>query len=353
MNHARHEPRLTRRIRLPAVLLGCAQLVGCYVMHAARGQWDVMARREPIATVVADPATPAPLKSRLESVVAIREFSVTELGLPDNDSYRSYADVQRQFVVWNVFATEEFSVEPRRWCFPISGCVAYRGYFSERKAQDFAAKLAGRGYDVHVGGVPAYSTLGHFADPVLNTMMNWSDVQLAAIIFHELAHQVLYVQGDSSFNEGFASVVEDEGVRRWLERTGRTADLETFRRQRDEYVQVAKLFEATRSRLRALYARELPPEEMRAAKRVEFAELRRAYEAWKLAGGSARSSFDAWFRDGLNNAHLASVATYQDCVPGLRRLLTESGDDLPAFYARARELADGKGESRRAGLCGR
>jgi predicted aminopeptidase len=321
-------------------------------MHAARGQWDLMSRREPIATVVTDPATPAPLKSQLESVVAIRQFSVSELGLPDNDSYRSYADVERQYVVWNVFATPEFSVEPRRWCFPVSGCVSYRGYFSEDKARAFAAKLAKRGDDVHVAGVPAYSTLGHFADPVLSTMMNWSDVQLAAIIFHELAHQVLYVQGDSSFNEGFASVVEDEGVRRWLEQAGRTEDLEKFRRQRQDYLEVARLFEATRTRLRALYARELPPQEMRSAKQAEFEALRQAYEA-RQRHGTGRLTFDAWFANGLNNAHLASVGTYQDCVPGLRRLLSEAGNDLPAFYARAREFADRDAEARRAQLCAR
>jgi predicted aminopeptidase len=230
--------------------------------------------------------------------------------------------------------------------------VSYRGYFSEQKARDFAARLARHGDDVHVGGVPAYSTLGHFDDPVLNTMMHWSDVQLAAIIFHELAHQVLYVQGDSSFNEGFASVVEEEGVRRWLEASARTADLEAFRRQREDYLQVASLFEATRARLRALYARELPPQDMRAAKQAELAELKSAYEARPRSSGNSRSNFDAWFEKGVNNAHLASVATYQDCVPGLRRSLAKAGGDLPAFYARARELASQQGEPRRAALCG-
>jgi predicted aminopeptidase len=351
MNRAHDKPRPAQRVRLLTALFSCAQLVGCYVMHAARGQWDLMSRREPIASVVADPATPPPLKSQLEGVVAIREFSVRELGLPDNDSYRSYADVHRQFVVWNVFATPEFSVEPKRWCFPVSGCVSYRGYFSEQKARDFGAKLAGRGYDVHVAGVPAYSTLGHFADPVLNTMMNWSDVQLAAIIFHELAHQVLYVKGDSSFNEGFASVVEDEGVRRWLEQAGRTTDLEAFRRRHEEYLQVAQLFETTRERLQSLYERELSPADMRSAKQAEFAELQRAYEARRHATGAGRSTFDAWFEEGLNNAHLASVATYQDCVPGLRQLLTETGEDLPTFYARARELTTRENEARRTELC--
>jgi len=326
-------------------------LTGCYVLHAANGQWDVMARRQPIARVVSDPATPQPVKSQLERVIEIREFAVRELALPDNGSYRSYADVGRQYVVWNVFATQEFSVEPRRWCFPVAGCVAYRGYFSEDKARKFAARLAREAYDVYVGGVPAYSTLGHFDDPVLNTMLGWSDVQLAAIIFHELAHQLLYVPGDSSFNEAFASIVEDEGVRRWLEQSGRVADLEVFRERRRRYLEFVGLFERTRSRLRLLYAEDLPPEQMRARKQIIIAELRRDYEARK-GPGQTQLAFDSWFEQGLNNAHLVSVATYQDCVPGLRALLTETGDDLPAFYARVRELVGKADAARREQLCG-
>ncbi len=309
-----------------------------------------MARREPIAAVVADPATPAPLKSQLQSVVEIREFSVHELGLPDNDSYRSYADVGRRFVVWNVFAATEFSVEPRRWCFPVSGCVAYRGYFSERKARGFAARLARQGYDVYVAGVPAYSTLGHFDDPVLNTMMSWSDVQLAAIIFHELAHQLLYVPSDSPFNEAFASIVEEEGVRRWLEQAGRRAELEAFQENRGRYLEVARLFEAARRRLRDVYAQELPAAEMRAEKQAVFAQLRHDHESLKRLPGN-RSTFDAWFENGLNNAHLVSVATYQDCVPGLRRLLQASGNELAVFYANVRKLAVRQSAARREELC--
>ena len=325
-------------------------LTGCYVLHAANGQWEVMSRREPIPRVVADPATPAPVKAQLERVIGIREFAVLELKLPDNDSYRSYADVGRPYVVWNVFATGEFSVEPRRWCFPVSGCVAYRGYFGQQKAESFASRLARQGYDVYVGGVPAYSTLGHFDDPVLNTMIGWSDVQLAAIIFHELAHQVLYVPSDSSFNEAFASIVEDEGVRRWLEQSGREQDLAEYRQRRRRYLELVELFEVTRQRLRRLYAEDMPPEHMRRAKQAVFAELRRDYAARKGAG-NGRSAFDAWFESGPNNAHLVSVATYQDCIPGLQALLTEVGNDLPAFYARVGELAGKKNVARREQLC--
>lgn len=339
-----------RRASLCAALLLSAPLAGCYLVHAARGQWDVMARREPIVGVVQDPATPAPLKSQLERVLEIREFAVRELGLPDNDSYRSYADVGRPFVVWNVFAAAEFSVEPRRWCFPVAGCVAYRGYFSERKARSFAERLARRGYDVYVAGVPAYSTLGHFDDPVLNTMLGWSDVQLASIMFHELSHQLLYVPGDSPFNEAFASVVEVEGVRRWLGQAGRARELAAYREHRDHYLAIARLFEAARARLRRVYAQGSSPAEMRAGKQAVFARLGRDHETLRSASGR-RSAFDAWFENGLNNAHLVSVATYQDCVPGLERLLRESGNDLSAFYARVRALARKQAAPQRREVC--
>jgi predicted aminopeptidase len=339
-----------RRAPLHFVLLLCLPLTGCYVLHSANGQRDVMSRREPIHEVIADPDTPASVSSQLARVVEIREFAVRELGLPDNGSYRSYADVGRAYVVWNVFAAHEFSMEPRRWCFPVAGCVAYRGYFSEQKAAGFASRLAREGYDVYVAGVPAYSTLGHFDDPVLNTMIGWSDVQLAAIIFHELAHQLLYVASDSSFNESFASVVEDEGVRRWLEAGGRDEDLARYRERQRRYLDLVSLFDATRRRLARLYAEEMPPEEMRAEKRAVFAELRRDYLVLRSTRND-RTAFDSWFENGPNNAHLVSVATYQECVPGLQAMLVEAGNDLPLFYSRVRELTEKSDAARRASLC--
>ncbi len=184
---------------------------GCYLLESARGQLSLMSRREPIARVIERPATPPALRAQLEEVTAIRDFASRELGLPDNGSYRSYADVGRPYVVWNVVAAPEFSVDARQWCFPIVGCVAYRGYFIERRARSFAAALRRQGFDVSVGGVAAYSTLGHFDDPILNTMVGWDDVELAAIVFHELTHQLLYVSGDASFNEALATTVEEEG----------------------------------------------------------------------------------------------------------------------------------------------
>jgi predicted aminopeptidase len=329
---------MMRLIRSVALLPAAVTLAGCYVLHTARGQMDVMSRRQPIPAVIANPATPSAVKSQLQRVLDIREFAVRELALPDNGSYRSYVDLQRPFVVWNVFAAPEFSVEPKRWCFLVVGCVSYRGYFSERKARAFAARLARRGFDVFVGGVPAYSTLGHFDDPVLNTMIGWSDIQLAAIIFHELTHQLLYVPSDSEFDEALATVVEDEGVKRWLVRAGRETELGAYRERKQRYLQIAGLFSESRDRLRILYASGAPPETVRRRKQEIFTALRLEYQALKQSW-TGNSPFDDGFFADLNNARLAAVATYQDCVPGLEALLAHAQGDLTRFYSEARELA--------------
>ncbi len=341
---------MPRTLRPWLLLFLSGLLAGCYVAQAARGQWSVMARREPIAKVVARSSTPPAVRTQLERVLQIREFAVRELALPDNDSYRSYADVGRPYVVWNVFAAPEFSVEPRTWCFPIAGCVAYRGYFREDRAKRFASRLAGEGDDVYVGGVAAYSTLGHFDDPVLNTMIGWSDVQLAAIIFHELSHQLLYVPGDSSFNEGFASVVESEGVRRWLLAAGREPDLAAYRDRLQRYSRFVARLEQTRQDLRALYAQEMPGEERRRRKRAVFEKLAAEHETWKGQWGG-RSPFERWFADGINNAHLVSVATYEECVPGIEAVLAAAGGEPHEFYVRMRAIAELAAAARRQRVC--
>ena len=332
------------------VALIAAAASGCYLLQSVEGQLSLMSRREPIDRVIADSATPAPLRRQLESVAAIRDFASRQLDLPDNGSYRSYADVGRRYVVWNVVAAPEFSVEPREWCYPIVGCVAYRGYFAEGQARSYADKLRIEGHDVAVGGVAAYSTLGHFDDPVLNTMMDWSDVELAAIIFHELTHQLVYVADDSAFNEALATTVEEEGVQRWLSAQGRTADLDAHRREQERNLEVIGLLGETRATLRALYAGGLPAPQMREKKHAAFAALRSSFDALKAQWGG-HAPFESWFAGDLNNAHLASIATYFDCVPGFRRELAATGGDLPAFYARVRALAKLDPEKRDAAVC--
>jgi predicted aminopeptidase len=333
------------------VVLIAASSGGCYLLQSVHGQLSLMSKREPITRVIDQPSTPPALRAQLEAVTSIRDFASRELGLPDNGSYRSYADVGRRYVVWNVVAAPEFSVDPKEWCYPIVGCVAYRGYFVEARARRFAARLHGQGLDVMVGGVAAYSTLGHFNDPVLNTMMGWNDVELASIIFHELTHQLLYVPNDSSFNEALAMTVEEEGVRRWLLAQGRDADLADHLVQQDHYAKVVDLLTATRDRLRAVYASGLSPELKREKKRAEFAAMRSSF-ARLAAGWGGHAPFESWFEEDLNNAHLASIATYFTCVPGFQRELKAVGGDLTAFYARVRALAKLDQEKRDAIVCG-
>ena len=339
-------------IRLGAIVALIAVAAGgCYLLQSAQGQLALMSKREPISQVIDKASTPAALRTQLEEVTAIRDFASRQLGLPDNGSYRSYADLGRPYVVWNVVAAPEFSVDAKEWCYPIVGCVAYRGYFSEPRARRFAAGLRAKGLDVTVGGVAAYSTLGHFNDPVLNTMMGWNDVELAAIIFHELTHQLLYVPNDSSFNEALATTVEEEGVRRWLRAQGRDADLAKRLVQQQHYLEVVDLLNATRAELRAVYAAHLAPELMRERKRAAFAALAKSFALLKSRWGG-HAPFESWFAGDLNNAHLASVATYFACVPGFQRELEAVGGDLTAFYAGVRGLAKLDQATRDAAVCG-
>lgn len=336
-------------LRLLALLPLIAVLSGCYLTQAAFGQLEIVRKREPIAAVLARPATPEPLRKRLEYVSSAREFASRELGLPDNQSYRSYADLKRPYVVWNVFATEEFSVDPRRWCFPIAGCVVYRGYFSEERAENYARKLRFAGEDTNVGGVAAYSTLGHFNDPILNTMLVWNDVQLAGTLFHELAHQVVYVPGESEFNEAFATVVEEAGLERWLKQRDRAAEMRNWYLQRERSEQFIGLLLVTRERLRNLYKEKLPPDVMRDRKNQAFGQLKYDYTQLKQKW-NGYAGYDRWFDRPLNNAHLISAATYHGCLPKFREMLKAEEGDLPRFYDAVKALAK-KSRREREAFC--
>jgi predicted aminopeptidase len=320
-----------------------------YLAQATSGQLHVLSERRPIDKVVADPRTPEPLRIRLNDVRAARDFAVTELHLPDNRSYRTYADIKRAYVVWNVVATPEFSVEPKHWCFPVAGCVAYRGYFKEKNARAFGAQLAAKGFDVTVGGVPAYSTLGKFADPVLSSMMRYGDSELAAIIFHELAHQLLYVKNDSEFNEAFATTVEQAGLERWLKSRGHADLMREFLQDDANEDAFIELFASRRAQLKQLYASGLPVPRMKEQKAAIFAQL--TADARELQRKQGEKYYESWLTEGLNNAHLASIATYYQCVPGFERLLAEQGGDMQRFYAAARELAKEPHAVRHAKLC--
>lgn len=334
------ESRLRPFARLLLPLLLCGALSGCgatYLGQATQGQWRLMRARRPIDQVLADPGASAELKGRLELVRDARAFASSALGLPDNRSYRSYSDLQRPYAVWNVVAAPEFSIQPLRWCFPFVGCLSYRGYFKESNARAFAAALAAKGNDTLVAGVAAYSTLGHFADPVLNTMMRYGDLELVSMLFHELAHQLIYIRDDTEFNESFAVTVEEEGLHRWLVARGRTAELQEFLARRAADRQIIRALAAGRADLDRLYHEPLSPETMRARKREALAGIGANVQAIERQH-ELRSGYDAWINAGLNNAHLASIATYSDCVPGFQQLLAQQGGDLPRFYAAVRSL---------------
>lgn len=316
------------------LLQGCSSLG--YYSQSISGHLQLMGQRQPISQLLQDPEIPRSLKQKLQKIEAMRTFATEVLGLPDNDSYRSYAALERDAVVWSVVAAPAYSIQPKQWCFLFVGCVSYRGYFSRERAERYAGELQAQGLDVAVQPVPAYSTLGWFDDPLPSTVIQWPEARIAGLIFHELAHQQLYVRNDSAFNEAFASLVEQEGVERWL--GGRDGPAfaqwqESHRRER----QLVDLLLSTRDALEVLYRQPLDRALMAQRKTALFQQLRERYTQLKQQWGGY-GGFDGWFGRDLNNAHLASIATYEARVPAFRRLLAQAGGDLPTFYAASRAL---------------
>ena len=335
-------PRLPRALRRLAAAACATLLAGCetlaYYTQAVGGQLSITSSAQPIDKVLEDPATPADLRARLRLAQEIREFASRELGLPDDGSYRRYADLGRPFVVWNVFAAPEFSTRALESCFPVAGCVSYRGYFAQADANARAQRLRAQGYDVQVSGIPAYSTLGWFDDPLLSTFIRYPEAELARLVFHELAHRVAYVRDDTAFNESFAVAVERAGVRRWLASRDRTGELSAFLAARQRQREFIALVEATRARLDQVYASGLPAEQMRAAKRAGFDELLRDYAALKARWGGF-PGYDRIIGTSPGNALLASINAYSKLVPAFERLLEAEGGNLPRFYAAVKEIA--------------
>lgn len=317
-------------------LSGCAT-VGWYG-QAVRGQVELLCKRQDIAELIADPATPDDLRRQLTTALDAREFAVAELGLPDSRSYTLYADLGRDAAVWNVVAAPRFSMEPKTWCYPFVGCLAYRGYFRPEGAEALARRLGREGHDSAVFPAAAYSTLGWFADPVLDTMLEQDEVRLAGLIFHELAHEKLHVRGDTAFNEAYATFVEREGIRRWLHARGDSARLERW--EQDLAVEQAfiDLLLAARSRLVELYGRDLDAERMAEEKAARFGRLRHEYRQFEQRHETRR--FRNWFDRPLNNAHLVMVATYESGVSAFRELLGECAGQLSCVHDKAQALAD-------------
>ena len=322
------------RMIMIAVLL---QVSGCYYMQAAGGQLEIVRKRELIAEVISSADTSFELAAQLQIVTEAREFSVDALGLPDNKSYRTYADLERDYVVWNVIAAPEFSLQPKTWCYLVVGCVSYRGYFSKEAAEKLVNRLRQDDYDIAFGGVAAYSTLGKFSDPILSTMMHWGDTDLVAVMFHELAHQVLYVKDDTGFNESFATAVEEFGMERWLASRGQLDELTDWRGRRAVGSQFTELVAAARADLEEIYSQDRDELQKRQLKQVRLREM--SIAAKTLFADAGRSA-PTWLDDELNNARLVATTLYHGRLPEFRSLLAACNNDLACFYKAARKLAD-------------
>lgn len=318
---------------------GCSDLG--YYRQSVGGHLDLMSRAKPVDDWLAQDDTPAPLKQRLAKAKQMREFSVQVLKLPDNASYRRYADLQRPAAVWNVVAAPALSLTLKTWCYPVTGCVGYRGYFDKAEAEALAAGLRAEGLDVGVYGVPAYSTLGWSnwigGDPLLNTFVNGSEGELARLVFHELAHQQLYVADDTVFNESFATAVERIGTRLWLRQHGDAAEREQYRLAQQRRQDFRELTMRTRDELQRLYAAPLPDDDKRAAKADALTRLRADHEAMKQQRWNGFAGYDAWFA-GVNNASLGVLAAYNELADDFERLYAQQGGDLARFYAAAASI---------------
>ena len=328
------------------MLTSCSSL--SYYTQAAQGQLQLLSDARPIDDWIADTGTSAKLRHRLEAARQIRRFAIQEMQLPDNGSYTNYTSLKRPYVLWNVVATPELSLKPIQWCFPVAGCVNYRGYYSKTDAQAYARQLRAEGHDVEVGGVTAYSTLGWFSDPLVSTFINYPDAELARLIFHELAHQVVYVAGDSQFNESFASAVEQAGVEAWLERFGNPAMSLAYQRYKTRKTDFLALLVRYRGELDRTYKSLSSDEFKRATKARLFIALKDEYQVLKASWGGY-AGYDRFFAEPLSNAHLASIATYNDFVPAFRNLLRRE-KTWNGFYRSVNRLAQLDKEARHAAL---
>ncbi len=334
MKHIFH---LLAAVILASAISGCTSV--SYYAQSIEGHVRLMAARKNVGGLIRDPSTPKPLRAKLTSASAIRRFATDELALPDNSSYRSYVDVGRDDVTYAVFAAPQFSLAPVTWCFPVFGCVPYRGYFSLKAAAESAAELRGKGLDVYVSGVTAYSTLGWFSDPLLSTMLRQDDTTIASLIFHELAHQKIYVNGDSAFNEAFAVSVETSGTRKWLRATGNRAGLRRYEADRRRSADFLALVAKTRDELAQVYGSPRGAEKMAAAKAATIDRLRARYRRMRDNSWGGYRGYDGWFDSPINNAKLAATAVYGEQVPAFLRLHELCGGDYPRFYAAVRRIA--------------
>ena len=318
------------------IVSGCESLG--YYAHVSKGQLDMMWGRQDIEQLIKEDETPVQLKQQLQTIKAIRQYSVDVLALPDNGSYLSYIDIGRPYAVWNVFAANELESTAKQWCFPVAGCVSYRGYFKQELAEQYAQGLKVQGYDIYVAGVPAYSTLGWFDDPSLSSFVYWQDWRLAALIFHELAHQQLYLAGDTAFSESFAKAVESLAVSQWLRDSGQLIQLEQYRRFTSMNTEFSQGLLQLRKDLAELYQRPLSNE----AKRVKKQQLITRYqtEVYQQFKRKWQSHiYDRWVEEGINNAKLLTISSYYQWQTAFEHLYQQQSGDWRAFYHQVKQLS--------------
>ena len=333
---------LSAAVLAALVVAGCGQMG--YLAQSLNGHMRMMSAAEPVSTLLARPDLDPKLRERLQLSQRLRDYAIAELHLPDNNSYRRYADLHRNAAVWNVIAAPELSLKARTWCYPIMGCVAYRGYFDQAAAEAYARGLRedDEHLEVMVGPVPAYSTLGWSTwlggDPLLNTFIGYPEGELARMMFHELAHQVAYADDDTTFNESFATAVERIGAARWLNARGSDAAREIYERGNQRRLQFRALTDAYRLKLAAVYDSGLDDDTKRAAKARTMQALREDYAKLKTEAWGGYSGYDDWFAR-ANNASFALLSAYGELVPAFEALFEREGEDWPRFYAEVKRLA--------------
>ena len=325
------------------LLIFCAVCVSAcsvtdYYLDAINGHANILNQQRLVEDVLNDQTVSPSIREKLLNLVEARRYASNELLLPDNDSYRQYSDIKRQFVVWNVVATRPLSLKAKQWCYVFIGCMSYRGFFDEKKAQNYANELQQQGWDVYVGGVKAYSTLGWFDDPILNTMLYASEARRVGLLFHELAHQLVYRKNDSIFNESFATTIEQEGLRRWFMNKGNKKNHEDYLQANQRDQQFHQLLLKTQSELGKIYSRNIGDNEKLRDKVKQFQQLKSDYRQLKISWGNV-SAYDAWMAKDLNNAHLALIATYNKLIPQFQSLLSQSGNNLDHFYQEVKNLS--------------
>lgn len=335
-------------VALTLVLSGCIGV--SYYAQSLNGHLDIVSASQPIDSLLEDDKIAPEVKDQLAVAREIRQFAVDRLSLPDNDSYRNYVDTHRDYVTWSVFAAPELSLNVHTWCFPVVGCVPYRGYFSKDDATRYAEDLSKEGLDVHVGGVPAYSTLGWTEDPLLNTMLRYGEAYLAGTVFHELSHQRLYLRGDAEFNEAFAVAVEQTGTVAWLVHRNDEAalrELEAVERRNSDFL---ALVAESRDKLANAYSSNLTDNRKRTAKSKIIEEMRAEYRQIRDERWNGYEGYDHWFSEPINNAKLATISVYNDLVPDFTHLLELCSGDYGRFFRAVEQIGKLEKQQRRIAL---